>query len=152
VSVEVILLERIQKLGKLGDSVRVAPGYARNFLIPKDKAVLATLANIEVFKQRQAELLKKEEARLAVVKARAAKINGMSLPFTMRVSDEGKLFGSVGTAEIANAIKASGGDVHKSEVVLSEGALRQIGDYQVVISLEHGEVTAKVNVIITAEG
>jgi large subunit ribosomal protein L9 len=99
-----------------------------------------------------AELLKKEEARLAVVKARAAKINGMSLAFTMRVSDEGKLFGSVGTAEIANAIKASGGDVHKSEVVLSEGALRQIGDYQVVISLEHGEVTAKVNVKITVEG
>jgi large subunit ribosomal protein L9 len=93
VSVEVILLERIQKLGKLGETVKVAPGYARNFLIPKDKAVLATKSNIEIFKQRQAELLQKEEERLAVVRARAAKIDGMSLSFAMRVSEEGKLFG-----------------------------------------------------------
>ena len=150
-SVEVILLERIQKLGKLGDAVRVAPGYARNFLIPKDKAVLATTANIEVFKQRQAELLKKEEERLSVVRARASKIDGMVLKFAMRVSEDGKLFGSVGTSEIAAAIKAAGQEVHKYEVVLSDGALRQVGEHEVVISLQHGEVLAKVNVIITAE-
>ncbi|AXY00159.1 MULTISPECIES: 50S ribosomal protein L9 [Vibrio] len=146
---QVILLDKIGNLGGLGDTVNVKSGYARNFLIPQGKAVMATKANVEMFEARRAELEAKVAEQLVAAEARAEKVNALeAVVIASKAGDEGKLFGSIGTRDIAEAITAAGVEVVKSEVRLPEGALRTTGEFEISIQL-HSEVfaTAKVQVV-----
>lgn len=147
---EVILLEKVANLGKLGDKVNVKPGYGRNYLMPQGKAVTATEANLAAFETRRAELEKAAAAVHAAAQARADKLEGISVEITRIAGEEGKLFGSVGTTDIAEAICAAGVEVEKSEVRLPNGALREVGEFEVDVQLD-SEVTASVKVNIVAE-
>lgn len=148
---QVILLDKIAKLGGLGDKVSVKSGYARNFLLPQGKAVFASKENIAKFEERRAELEAKLAANLATAQTRAEKIAALSNVVISSVAgDEGKLFGSIGTRDIADAVSAAGVEVVKSEVRLSEGALRHTGEFEVVLHL-HAEVNATVTIEIVAE-
>jgi len=131
---DVILLEKVKNLGSLGARVSVKPGYGRNFLIPKGKAVPATEANIAAFDARRAELERQEAETLAAAQARAAQLAEIAVVIAAKSGDEGKLFGSVGTRDIAEAITAAGVTVDKSEVRLPNGAIRNTGEYTVVTS------------------
>ena len=148
---QVILLDKIAKLGNLGDAVNVKSGYARNFLLPKGKAVLATKANLETFEARRAELEAKVAEVKAAAEAKAATINALeAVVIASKAGEEGKLFGSIGTRDIADAIIAAGVEVAKSEVRLPEGALRTTGAFEVSIQV-HSEVFAVVNLTVVAE-
>ncbi len=148
---EVILLDKVQNLGALGDQVNVRPGYARNFLIPRGKAVMATAANREHFEARRQELEKIAADALAAAQARGEKVDGQSVEIACRAGDEGKLFGSVGTADIAEAISAVAGIViEKQEVRLPEGHMRNVGEFPVELQL-HAEVAATITVNIIPE-
>ena len=147
---QVILLEKIRRLGNLGDTVDVRPGYGRNFLIPQGKAVSATAANKAHFEARRAELEKKQAEVLAAAQARAAKLADLTVSIAAKAGDEGKLFGSVGTRDIAEAVSKAGVEVEKSEVRLPNGALRMMGEYEIELGL-HTEVSATVKVVIVAE-
>ncbi len=147
---EVILLEKIRNLGGLGDKVKVRPGYGRNFLIPQGKAVAATTANIAAFEARRAELEKQQQEAVAAAEARAESLNGLEVTIAARSGDEGKLFGSIGTRDLADAITAAGIEVEKHEVLLPEGALRHTGEYEVDLAL-HSDVTATVKVNVVPE-
>ena len=147
---QVILLDKIAKLGGLGDQVAVKAGYARNYLIPQGKAVMATKANIETFDARRAELEAKLAAGKAAAEERAAKLGELAaVVIASKSGDEGKLFGSIGTHDIADALTASGVAVAKSEVRLPNGTIRQIGEYDVAVHL-HTDVEATVKVIVVA--
>jgi len=146
----VILLERIGKLGGLGDEVTVRPGFARNFLIPKGKAVRATKTNREVFEAQRLELERIANTKLEEARARAAGLEGLELTIVAKAGDEGKLYGSVGTQEIADAINAKGLIVERSEVRMPEGVLRNLGEYQIDVQL-HSDVTVTVQVAVVAE-
>ncbi|OEF25173.1 50S ribosomal protein L9 [Vibrio rumoiensis] len=147
---QVILLDKIGNLGNLGDQVNVKSGYARNFLIPKGKAVMATKANVEVFEARRAELEAKVAEQLAASQARADEINALeAVVLASKAGDEGKLFGSIGTRDIADAVTAAGVKVAKSEVRLPEGALRNLGEFEISIQL-HSEVFAEVKLQVVA--
>ncbi|HEC18596.1 MAG TPA: 50S ribosomal protein L9 [Gammaproteobacteria bacterium] len=146
----VILLERVQNLGDLGDQVNVKAGYGRNFLIPQGKAVSASKENIAKFEARRAELEKAAAEKLAAAEARKAALDAMEITITHQAGEEGKLFGSVGTHDIAAAITEAGTEVSRSEVRLPEGSLRQVGDYEIDIDL-HSDVVAKVKLSIVAE-
>jgi large subunit ribosomal protein L9 len=148
---EVILLEKVQNLGSLGEKVRVKPGYARNYLIPKGKAAQATPANLEAFERRRAELEKTQADALAAARARAEALEGLRLRIARKAGDEGRLFGSVGTGDIAEAAQAAGHAVEKHEVRLAEGPLRQLGEYPVTVHL-HADVDATITVEVAAEG
>jgi large subunit ribosomal protein L9 len=149
---QVILLDKIAKLGNLGDAVNVKAGYARNFLLPQRKAVLATKANLESFEARRAELEASVAAVKATAEAKAASINALeAIVIASKAGEEGKLFGSIGTRDIADAIIAAGVEVAKSEVRLPEGALRTIGEFEISIQV-HSEVFATVNLNVVAEG
>ena len=149
---QVILLERVENLGKLGDEVRVKSGYARNFLVPHKKAVYATAANKTVFEARRAELEKVAAEHLSEANARRAQIDGLSISIAVKVSGEGKLFGSVGVSEIAHAIAAKGHTVEKREIRLPPtGPIRVIGEYEIVLHL-HSEVDVTVPLKVVAEG
>ncbi len=150
---QVILLDKIGSLGSLGDQVNVKSGYARNFLIPKGKVVMATKSNIEMFETRRAELEAKVAEQLSASQARADKLTALeAVVISSKAGDEGKLFGSIGTRDIADAVSAAGVAVAKSEVRLPEGALRNVGEFEVSIQV-HSEVTAKItlNVVAAAE-
>jgi len=147
---QVILLENVRNLGELGDSVSVANGYGRNFLLPKGKAVPATKDNLEKFEARRAELEAKAAEILAAATARAEQIAKLKVSITAHCGDEGKLFGSVGTKDIADAVTEAGAAVEKHEVRLPNGALRQIGDFEVEIHL-HPEVNATLNLVVVAQ-
>ncbi|AZZ93747.1 MULTISPECIES: 50S ribosomal protein L9 [unclassified Hahella] len=147
---EVILLEKVANLGNLGDKVKVRAGYGRNFLVPYGKAVPATKANVEQFEARRAELEKAAAEKLSEAQARAEAINGKEVTIVAKSGDEGKLFGSVGTKDIADAVTALGVEVEKSEVRLPEGALRNTGEYEVDVQM-HTDVTATVKVIVVGE-
>ncbi|MDO6562842.1 50S ribosomal protein L9 [Amphritea sp. 1_MG-2023] len=147
---EVILLEKIGKLGSLGDKVTVKRGYGRNYLLPFGKAVPATAANLETFEARRAELESAANEKLNSAQTRADQLNEIELSIVAKAGEEGKLFGSIGTADIADAISASGIEVAKSEVRLPEGALRTTGEFEVSIQL-HPEVTAIVGIIVVGE-
>lgn len=148
----VILLEKVGRIGNVGDKVNVKAGYARNFLFPFAKAVPATKENVEEFEKRREELVKAAEEKLAAAQARADKINGATITIEANAGEGGKLFGSVGTRDIADALKEAGHDVQKSEVLLPEGALRETGEYQITLGLAGGEVTAEITLIVTALG
>ncbi len=142
----VILLEKIGKLGEIGDTASVKAGYARNFLFPKGKAIPATKANLAEFEERKADLLAAHTVKVAASQARAAKVEGASLTIEVNASDEGKLFGSVGTREIADALNAqAGSDVSKSEVLMPHGVIRELGTTELTIDLGH-DVAAQITV------
>ena len=148
---QVILLDKIAHLGKVGDQVNVKSGYARNFLIPQGKAVMATAANIEHFEERRAELEEKAAQALAAAVDRAARLEALgSVTIASKAGDEGRLFGSIGTRDIADAITAKGVEVAKSEVRLPNGLIRTLGEHEVTFQF-HGEVFSHLNVIIVAE-
>jgi len=147
---EVILLEKVVNLGDLGDKVNVKSGYARNFLIPQLKAVMATAKKIAEFEARRAELEKVAAEKLAAAQARATALGKIEVIIAHKAGDEGKLFGSVGTLDIANAMTAAGAAVDKSEVRLPEGAIRQVGSYEIDVNL-HADVIATVSVQVVAE-
>jgi len=146
----VILLENIKNLGQLGDNVAVKPGYGRNYLIPTGKAVPATEDNVAKFEARRAELEKIAAEKLAAAQARADSLKDCKLVIKMRAGDEGKLFGSVGTSDIAKAVTDTGVEVERNEVSLPEGQIRQIGDYEIKLQL-HTDVDAVVTVSVEAE-
>lgn len=149
---EVILLEKMRNLGALGEKVRVKSGFARNFLIPQGKAVYATKDNLAKFEQRRAELEKAAAEKHKDAIARQAKINAIgAVTISAKAGDEGKLFGSIGTRDIVEAIRKAGIEVEKREVRLAEGTLRNTGEYEVNIDLE-GDVFAVIKLNVVAEG
>lgn len=147
---QVILLEKIHRLGNLGDKVNVAPGYGRNFLIPQRKAVPATPDNIARFEAQRAELERAQSDALGRAQARAAQLAELEVTIAAKAGAEGKLFGSVGTADIADAIVALGAECEKREVRLPDGPLREIGDYEVDVHL-HADVNVAVKVKVVSE-
>jgi large subunit ribosomal protein L9 len=147
---QVILLEKVANLGDLGDQVNVRPGYGRNFLIPTRKAVPATRANIEKFEARRAELEQAAAEALAAARTRAEQIAAVgTLTIARNAGDEGKLFGSVGPADIAEALTAAGVEVEKREVIMSEGPFHTVGEFEANVRT-HAEVMQPVTIIIEA--
>lgn len=144
----VILLDRIHKLGNLGETVNVKAGYGRNYLIPQGKAVAANAKNIAYFEVRRAELEKEVAIKLAEAQARAAVLAGLNIVIPMLAAEDGKLYGSVGATELVTAIVAAGGEAAKLEVQLPNGPLRAVGDHVVELYLHHGDVIAPVKVSI----
>ena len=147
---QVILLERIQNLGELGESVKVKPGYARNYLIPQGRAVIATPANVADFEAKRAELEQQEAQALAAVQARADALEGKEITFVRKTGEEGKLFGSVGPQDIADALTESGTPVSRNEVRLVNDSLRQVGDHAVGVHL-YANVEASITVHVVSE-
>lgn len=147
---DVILLEKVENLGNLGDKVRVRSGYARNFLLPKGKAKFATEANIAEFEARRAELEKMAAESLATAEARRDKLEAANISITALVGGEGKLFGSIGPADVAEAAQAAGLDLEKREVRMPDGPLRMAGEFEIALQL-HTDVKATLKVTITAE-
>ncbi|MBR6876885.1 MAG: 50S ribosomal protein L9 [Neisseriaceae bacterium] len=146
---QIILLERVAGLGNLGDVVTVKNGYARNFLIPTAKAKRATEANLKEFEARRAELEAKQAAILADAKERQAKLEGQTVTIAQKAGVDGRLFGSVTNADIAEAVKATGVEVVKANVRLPEGPLKAVGEYEVEIAL-HADAVAKIVVAVVA--
>ena len=147
---QVILLEKVENLGNLGDQVKVRSGYGRNFLIPKGKATAATPGNIARFEARRAELEKAAAEAQAAATARKSGLDGLSVTIAAKAGDEGKLFGSVGTGDIAHAVTAAGQPVERHEVRLPEGPFRALGEFEVMLHL-HTDVNATIKLIIVAE-
>ena len=145
---ELILLQKVTNLGNLGDKVSVKPGYGRNFLVPQGKAVPATAANTAEFEARRAEYEAKAQAQLGDAEARRAKLEGASVTVYANASTEGKLYGSVGPREVADALTKLGMAVGKSEVVM--GAIRHVGEFEVIVHL-HADVEVPVKVVVEAE-
>ena len=146
---DVILLEKIANLGNLGDKVNVKSGYGRNYLLPQGKATAATAENVAAFEARRAELEKQAADKKAAAEARAAQLSELEVTITASAGDEGKLFGSIGTHDIADALTAAGVPVAKAEVRLPNGTIRQVGEYDVALHL-HTEVEAAVKLIVVA--
>ncbi|MGH8477982.1 MAG: 50S ribosomal protein L9 [Methylococcales bacterium] len=147
---ELILLEKIPNLGNLGDRVSVKPGYGRNYLVPKKKAVVATAKKLAEFEQRRAELEQKAATELAAAEARRDSLAGVVITIVQKAGEEGKLFGSVGTHDIAEAATNAGFPLQKHEVRLTHGVMRQIGEHEIEIQL-HSDVVAKLTLSILAE-
>lgn len=147
---EVILLDTVENLGGIGDKVRVKPGYARNYLLPQGKATRATAENIAEFEARRAEIEAKAAAIIAEAKARAEKISGLQLTIAAKAGSEGKLFGSIGTVDIAEAAEALGVTIERSEIRLADGPLRTVGVHEVEVHL-HSDVSAPITVTVEAE-
>ncbi|NNL57624.1 MAG: 50S ribosomal protein L9 [Pseudomonadales bacterium] len=147
---EVILLEKIAKLGDLGDKVNVKSGFGRNFLVPYGKAVPATAANLADFEARRAELQAAADASLAAAQQRAEQLVDFTVTIEANAGEEGKLFGSIGTRDIADAVTAAGQAVQKSEVTLPTGVIREVGTYEVDLRL-HSDIISTITVVIKAE-
>lgn len=147
---QVILMDKVVNLGNLGDVVKVKDGYARNFLIPTGRARRATQANMEAFAAQKAELERVAAEKLANAQARAGKLEGTSVTISQKAGVDGRLFGSITNADIADALKAQGHDVAKAEVRLPEGPFKAIGEYPVVVAL-HTDVTANITVVVVGE-
>ena len=147
---QLILLQKVVNLGNLGDKVEVKPGYGRNFLVPQGKAVPATTANVAEFEAKRAEYEAKAQAMLGDAEGRRAKLEGASVTIHANASTEGKLYGSVGPRDIAEALTKAGMPVEKSEVVMGEGPIRNIGEYDVLVHL-HADVETTVKVVVVPE-
>ena len=145
----VILLEKIGKLGEIGDTANVKAGYARNFLFPQRKAIPATKENLSEFEQRKAELMAAHDSKDGEAQDRAKKVDGASLRIEVNASDEGKLFGSVGTRDIVQALNSkTGSDIAKSEILMPHGVIRELGDYEITLDLGYEiHVAIKVTVV-----
>lgn len=146
----VILLERVNNLGDLGDEVSVKPGFARNFLIPNSKAVQANKANREYFEERRAELEKAANEKLAEAQARSESLAETVVTIMVKSGEEGRLYGSVGTQDIADALVRDGKTVERSEVRMPEGAIRSLGEYEIALQL-HSDVTVQIQVAVVEE-
>lgn len=147
---QVILLEKVGKMGNLGDQVTVKAGFGRNYLLPQGKAVAATDANIKQFEERRAELEKVASEKLAAAQERADKLAEVEITVAVKAGDEGKLYGSLGTRDLAELISEAGLAVDKAEVRLPEGPLRTTGEYEIALQL-HSEVTATVHFNVVPE-
>lgn len=147
---EVILLDKVGKLGTIGDKVSVRAGFGRNYLIPQGKAVPATEENLKAFEERRAELEAAAAEKLAEAQKRAEKLQDLVVTIEANAGDEGKLFGSIGTKDIADAVTAAGVEVDKAEVKLPEGTLRDVGEYDIDLQL-HADVIQSIKLIIAAE-
>ncbi len=147
---DLILLEKVQNLGDLGDTVKVKAGFGRNYLVPQGKAVPATKENIEQFEARRADLEAAAVGRLDEAQARLLGLAEVVIELEANASEEGKLYGSIGPREIASALSDLGHEVNKSEVIMGEGPIRTTGEFEVVVAL-HTDVDSRVQVIITAE-
>jgi large subunit ribosomal protein L9 len=147
---QVILIDKVVNLGNLGDVVKVKDGYARNFLIPTGRARRATQANMDAFAAQKAELERAAANKLAEAQSRAEKIEGFSVTVSQKAGVDGRLFGSITNADIADALKAQGHDVTKAEVRLPEGPFKAIGEYPVVLGLHH-DVIANITVVVVGE-
>ena len=147
---ELILLEKVLNLGDLGDKVKVKPGYGRNYLVPSGKAVPATKANLEDFEKRRAELEKAAMKKLSSAEERLAALDGFEITLTANACEEGKLYGSIGPREIADAVTEAGPKLEKSEVIMGEGPIRYTGEHEVLVQL-HADVETHVKVTVNAE-
>ena len=147
---QVILLERIERLAKIGDEVRVKNGFARNFLIPQGKAKRATTANMAEFEARRAELERLHAEKVAEAQAFAEKLEGLMVQITRKAGMDGRLFGSVSNADVADALEAQGFKVERSAVRMPEGALKAVGDTQIEVAL-HSDVVATITVSVLGE-
>ena len=147
---ELILLEKVPNLGALGDKVSVRPGYARNFLIPQGKAVVASADKIAVFEARRAELEQKAQEAHAAAEARASAISALKVVISHKAGDEGRLYGSIGTRDIADAVTKHGVAIEKHEVRLPNGQIRTIGEYEIHIHL-HSDVVAVLSLTVASE-
>ncbi|AWP23399.1 50S ribosomal protein L9 [Acidiferrobacter sp. SPIII_3] len=147
---QIILLEKIRNLGDLGDQVTVKPGFGRNFLIPKGKAVRATPENKARFESERAERERRQQEQLANARARAERLGGLTIQLVRKAGEEGRIFGSVGTSDIAEAMVAAGFEITKAEIELPNGPLKTVGDHELQVSL-HSEVTATIIVSVVAE-
>lgn len=147
---EVILLEKVGRLGTVGDKVNVKAGYGRNFLLPLGKAISATPQNLAAFEERRAELESAANEKKKYAETRAAKLAEMVVTLSANAGDEGRLFGSIGVRDIADAITAAGVDVQKSEVKLPSGTLREVGEYDIDLQL-HVDVVQTVKVVVEAQ-
>ncbi len=147
---QVILMEKVVNLGALGDVVKVKDGYARNFLIPHGKARRATEANLKEFEGRRAELEKKAADQLALAQARAAKLEGLAVQVSRKAGEDGRLFGSVTNADIAEALEAQGIEVAKGDIRMPDGPLKHVGDFPLTVHL-HSDVSAAITVSVLGE-
>ena len=147
---ELILLEKVQNLGDLGDKVKVKPGFGRNYLVPRGKAVPATEKNIAHFEARRAELEKAAQERLESAQSRSSRLADVVVNISANASEEGKLYGSIGPREIADAVTALGQELLKSEVIMGEGPIRFVGEHDVLIQL-HADVETQIKVIVNPE-
>lgn len=147
---EVILLEKVGKLGTVGDKVNVKAGFGRNFLLPQGKAVAATEQNLKDFEERRAELEKAAADKKESAEIRARELEDIKVTIVAKAGDEGKLFGSVGAADIADAITAAGVEVKKAEVKLPEGTLREVGEYDIDLQL-HFDVMQTIKLVVEGE-
>jgi large subunit ribosomal protein L9 len=148
---QIILLEKVANLGQLGDIVKVKDGYGRNFLIPQGKAKRATEKNKAEFEAKRAELEKHQAELLANAQARAEKLAGLTVQIEQKAGVDGKLFGSVTNADIAEAMKAMGFEVAKAEIRMPHGHLKTVGEYSITIAL-HADVTADITVSVLGQG
>ncbi|MGD2130199.1 MAG: 50S ribosomal protein L9 [Lysobacterales bacterium] len=147
---ELILLEKVQNLGDLGDKVSVKPGYGRNYLVPSGKAVPANAKNLAEFEARRAELEKIALQKLSGAEERRGALEGFEITLTANASDEGKLYGSIGPREIADAVTKQGITLEKAEVIMGEGPIRMTGEHEVPIHL-HADVETVIKVTVIAE-
>jgi large subunit ribosomal protein L9 len=147
---QIILMDKVVNLGNLGDVVKVKDGYARNFLIPTGRARRATQANMEAFAAQKAELERIAAEKLADAQRRGEKLEGVSVTVSHKAGVDGRLFGSVTNADIAEALKAQGHEVVKAEIRLPEGPFKAVGEYPVVVAL-HTDVTANITVTVVGE-
>jgi large subunit ribosomal protein L9 len=147
---KIILLEKVRNLGELGDTINVKSGYARNFLIPQEKAVAATKENIARFEVRRAELEKAAFEKLSAAEKRAELLKDMSITLVRKALEEGKLFGSINVRDIVEALKEKGVEVEKREINIPTGPIHAVGEYKIEVLL-HGDIKAIVEVIVEAE-
>lgn len=147
---DLILLEKVINLGDLGDLVKVKAGYGRNYLVPQGKAVPANKKNLAEFEARRAELEAAAQQKLDGAQARQAGLAELTVELTANASDEGKLYGSIGPREIANAVTELGHEINKSEVIMGEGPIRMVGEFDVVVQL-HADVDTVIKVIVNPE-
>jgi large subunit ribosomal protein L9 len=147
---ELILLEKVTNLGNLGDKVKVKPGYGRNYLIPTGKAVRATAGNIAEFEVRRAELEKLALQKLSTAEERCAALQGFEIVLSANTGEEGKLYGSIGPREIAEAVSEKGIALEKAEVIMGEGPIRFTGEHMVLIHL-HADVETEIKVTVNPE-
>ena len=147
---ELILLEKVLKLGDLGDKVNVKPGYGRNYLVPLGKAIPATAANIAEFETRRAELEAVEQKKLGSAESRGTSLADLEVTLSANASEEGKLYGSIGPREISDALTSMGHEVSKAEVIMGEGPIRFTGEHEVVLHL-HADVESRIKVVVNPE-
>ena len=146
----VILLEKVRNLGALGDQVKVKAGFARNYLIPYGKAVTATAENRAMFEARRAELERAQNKSLGSARERAQKLNGFTVQIVRKVAEDGTMYGSFSNRDIAEAVVQAGFELERSEVVLSSGPLKTVGDHEIPVNL-HPEVSVKIIVSVIGE-